>query len=41
MFLSVAVNGYVCISTITDFKLEVLATDCGRSELKIRQWNAL
>tara|TARA_B100001564_G_scaffold130828_1_gene109501 strand:+ start:68146 stop:68952 length:807 start_codon:yes stop_codon:yes gene_type:complete len=41
MFLSVAENGYVCISTITDFKLEVLATDCGRSELKIRQWNAL
>ena len=41
MFLSVAENGYVCISTVTENALEVLAADCGPSERKIREWNAV
>ena len=41
MFLSVATNGYVCISSISENKLEVIATDCGPSEIKIQQWNAI
>jgi hypothetical protein len=41
MFLTVAKNGYVCISSISENALEVLASDCGSSEIKIEQWNAL
>lgn len=41
MFMSVAENGYVCISTISEHKLDVMASDCGRAELKISQWNEL
>jgi hypothetical protein len=40
MFLSVAQNGYVCISSISENALEILAADCGPSEIKIEQWNA-
>lgn len=41
MFLSVAENGYVCISSISENALEILAADCGPSEIKIDQWNAV
>jgi hypothetical protein len=41
MFLSVAKNGYVCISSISEYELELLATDCGISEVKVSQWNEL
>jgi hypothetical protein len=41
MFLSVAENGYVCISSVSEFALEVLATDCGPSDIKIEEWNAM
>ena len=41
MFLSVAENGYVCISSVSENALEVLAADCGTSEKKIREWNAV
>ena len=38
-FMSVAENGKVCISTISEHKLEVLAVDCGEAQMKINQWN--
>ena len=41
MFMSVAENGYVCISTVSEIALEILATDCGPSERKIQEWNAV
>ena len=41
MFLSVAENGYVCISSISENVLEVLAADCGTYERKIQEWNAV
>jgi hypothetical protein len=41
MFLSVAENGYVCISSISENALEILAANCGPSEIKIEQWNAV
>lgn len=41
MFLSVSENGYVCISSVSENALEVLTADCGPSETKIEQWNAV
>ena len=41
MFLSVAENGYVCISGVTENELKVFSTDCGIAETKIQQWNAV
>tara|TARA_Y100000385_G_scaffold235325_1_gene249045 strand:- start:956 stop:1420 length:465 start_codon:yes stop_codon:yes gene_type:complete len=41
MFLSVAENGYVCITSVSENALEVLAADCGPSEKKLREWNAV
>ena len=41
MFLSVAENGYVCISSVSENALEVLSADCGPSEIKIEEWNAV
>jgi tetratricopeptide (TPR) repeat protein len=41
MFLSVAENGYVCISTISENVLEIVAADCGPAEIKVEQWNNL
>lgn len=41
MFMSVDVNGYVCISTISENALEILAADCGPSERKIQEWNSV
>jgi hypothetical protein len=41
MFMSVAENGYVCISTVSENALEILAADCGPSERKIQEWNAV
>ena len=38
VFLSVAEGGRVCISMISEHKLEVLAADCGGDE-KVDQWN--
>lgn len=39
VFMSVAENGMVCISTISEHKLEILAIDCGETQMKINQWN--
>ena len=41
LFLSVAENGYVCISSISENALEIVAADCGPAEIKIEQWNNL
>jgi hypothetical protein len=41
MFLSVAENGYVCITSVSEYALEVLSADCGPSEVKIEEWNAV
>ena len=41
MFMSVAENGYVCIGTVSENALEILAVDCGPSERKIQEWNAV
>ena len=41
MFLSVAENGYVCVSIISENALEILAADCGSAEIKIEEWNAI
>ena len=38
-FMSVGENGMVCVSTISEHKLEVLAADCGEAQMKINQWN--
>ena len=39
-FMSVAENGMVCISAISELKLEVIGSDCGESQKKINEWNA-
>ena len=39
MFLSVAQDGQACISSVSEYKLEVLAADCGEAMVKIQQWN--
>jgi hypothetical protein len=39
-FLSVAEGGYVCISMISEHKLEILAADCGGDE-KVDEWNRM
>ena len=41
MFLSVAENGAVCISSVSENALEVLAVDCGSMERKMQEWNAV
>ena len=41
MFLSVAEDGYVCISSISENALELLGADCGTSGRKIQEWNAV
>ena len=41
MFLSVDENGYVCISSISENALELLGADCGTSDRKIQEWNAV
>ncbi|MFT7250665.1 MAG: F0F1-type ATP synthase membrane subunit a [Flavobacterium sp.] len=41
MFLSVTENGMTCISGVSEFKLEVMSTDCGNTDLKIQEWNNL
>lgn len=40
-FLSVTENGTVCISSVSEFALEVLASDCGDVHIKTEQWNNL
>ena len=37
-FMSVGEGGRICVSMISDFKLEVLSADCGGDE-KVDQWN--
>lgn len=37
-FMSVAENGSICVSMVSEHKLEVLAADCGGDE-KIDDWN--
>ena len=39
MFMTVGENGNVCISTISENALEILAADCGTLRTKIKQWN--
>lgn len=41
MFMSIAENGMVCISTISEHKLEVIASDCGQYQRKVDEWNNL
>lgn len=41
MFMSVAENGSTCISGVSEFRLEVMSTDCGNTEIKIQEWNNL
>lgn len=41
VFMSVAQDGSVCISSVSEYKLEVLAADCGHVDVKIEQWNKL
>ena len=42
LFLSVAENGYVCVSSVSAIPpLEVYAVDCGPLEKKLGQWNAV
>ena len=41
MFLSVAENGYLCISSISENALELLGADCGTYDRKIQEWNAV
>ena len=41
LFLSVAENGYVCVSSISENTLEILAADCGPADIKIEEWNAI
>jgi hypothetical protein len=41
MFLTISENGSVCISSISENALEILAVDCGSAEMKIQQWNEI
>lgn len=41
MFMSVAENGMTCVSTVSEIKLEVMSSDCGDTQTKINQWNAI
>ena len=41
MFMSVAEDGSTCISGVSEFKLEVMSTDCGNTEVKMQEWNNL
>lgn len=41
LFLSVAENGYVCVSSISENILEILAADCGPADIKIEEWNSI
>ena len=41
LFLSVASDGSVCISAISELKLEVLSANCGNLYNKIEEWNNL
>jgi hypothetical protein len=41
MFMSVAENGSTCISGVSEFRLEVMSTNCGNTEMKIQEWNNL
>lgn len=33
--------GYSCVSMVPDFELNVLASDCNLSRIKVREWNAI
>lgn len=41
MFLSVAENGDVCISSVSEHALKIIGVDCGSSSRKIEEWNAI
>lgn len=41
MFLSVTENGTVCVSGVSEFALEVIASDCGDVYIKTEEWNNL
>jgi hypothetical protein len=41
VFLSIASNGYHCISMVSTVKLEVLAADCGPMQTKMAEWQSL
>jgi hypothetical protein len=40
VFLSVAENGSACISSVNEYKLEVMSTACGNADIKMNQWNS-
>ena len=39
LFMSVAEDGTVCVSSVSEYALEVLAADCGSLERKLEEWN--
>jgi hypothetical protein len=41
MFLSVTESGMSCISSVSQYDLSVLASDCGETFSKMQDWNAL
>ena len=41
MFLSVAENGLVCTSLVSEHALDVVASDCGSVDRKMQEWNAV
>ena len=41
MFLSVTESGMSCISSVSQYKLSVLASDCGETFSKMQDWNDL
>ena len=42
MFMSVAENGMVCISGVSEIKPdEILSADCGNADVKMAEWDAL
>jgi len=34
-------TGYMCISTVSEYELDVLAADCGPASQKLMEWNSL
>ncbi len=41
LFLSVPQNGYLCVSTMSEYELKVIASDCNLYDIKMAQWREL
>lgn len=41
LFMSVSEDGTVCVSSVSEYALEVLAADCGSLETKLEEWNSI